>query len=280
MTKKFKQGDTVYSDYGQQAEYVANVGGGHIVRPLVEAYSGDGEHSYEHLCEPVTWQHVFDKPPTAKYSQELTELHKQIETARNALHSIQNEHRTFMNSARERAAERSKIEDLKHLDDVIAGRITHFAIIPHYSHYPMKVMTFKEGIERRGDYGRTEIRLLSLYGKPEYQHDGRYQWSLHQYPGENRDSEIVYPCTSEEEAKEFIQKYIAGKLAEQEKSPDGHALQWVTHAATWGVVITPKAAEKAEQIKAEADNRAKDSAQKAYAQAVERMQKLGMEVPA
>ncbi len=207
MSKEFKQGQTVYSELGQAAEYVAKIPDGHIVRPEVEAYDGDEE--YTHLCDPVTWRTVFLKVPTDKYSEELKALHKQIEEARE---TRRKEDAADRARAQERAAKLKRFAVLDCVEAFIDGRITHYVTTETYG--PPEIIPIAEAItnESSGRY-RHALRLLTLGGEIR---EGKVSWVLNQYSDGSGSGKGVQPCTSLEEAEAIVKKAIAINFAKHQ----------------------------------------------------------------
>lgn len=274
--KEFKSGDPVYSDYGQEAEYVAKISDGHIVRPIVEACSGDGEKSYWHICEPTTWRHVFESAPVEKYNERLQALHAEIEAATVKRNSIQRE---AIDAEKDLAAKRrewAKMPTTEYLDDYLAGKITHFA---KFSTYDPKIVAFGDEIYADSDERRSgTMRLLCLYGSIG-KHGRDMKWFLHSYSDGSGGRSHVQPCRSEEEALAAIQAYLAKELVEIQKSSNKYgAMQLAKSCKKFGVTVPDDvAAEAAKQKEADKEN-AKKSAQKAFDDAVIRMKALGMPI--
>lgn len=272
--QEFMPGATVYSEFGQEAEYVARIAEGHIVRPLVEAHRGDEE--YMHLCDPVTWRAAFAKPPIEKFSAELKSIHGQIEAARAALSEQQAEHRAFAATAKDRAIERARVEQLRYVDEFLTGKLTHYAVLSDYQMPHVLAV----GDAKHGDrpYNR-EMRLLALYGKLDEMRT--VYWQLHKY-GDMSGSygDTVVPSRSVEEAEGHIRAHIAKRLAEELKIPTYHAATMVEHANHWGVEVPAALQKLADDAKATAEARAIEKAQRDYAASVEHLKSLGVAVSA
>lgn len=274
MTKQFKQGDTVYSDYGQQAKYVAKIGEGHIVRPLVEAYSGDGETSYEHICEPITWAHVFEKPPTAKYTAALTELNKKLESARAELFAVQTlvtEHNRDHSDLLKRL---SKYEQLRYITDFLDGKITHYAYIGDWD---TKIIPIEKAM---CDVDRYKPRLLALYGDVK----GRgVEWLLHRYSDSSdgmSQSGQWFPARSEEEANEIVRSHIAKQLARGDVTQRSGFSFFVKEAIRLGISVKDEHKQRVDQEDARIKQERITSAKNEFERVKANLQSLGIEVPA
>lgn len=273
---KFEIGATVYSDDGQAAEYVAKAADGHIVRPVVEAYSGDDESSYDHVCDPTMWRNVFAAPPVAKFNDELKAIHAKIEVATAVLNAVREEDRQFKASAKDRAAERAKFEQLRYVDEFLSGKLTHYAVLSDW--VTPHVMLVGDAQHGSRPYDK-EMRLLCLYGKL----DGTRTpyWQLHKYSdGSGSYGDTVVPARSQEEAEGYIRAHIAKCLAAQLKERNHSATTFVRHADEWGVPVPDELRKIADDAKAKAAAQEIEKAQKEYAASVERMKFLGLSVPA
>lgn len=272
-TQTFAPGDTVYSADGQMAQYVAKAEDGHIVRPWIEHEDDDGA-PYDYLLEPALWHHVFTDPPVPKFSEELKSIHTQIGKVRADLRAAQDEHRQFLATARERAAERSKIEALRNLDDFLAGKITHYAVFEDY-HEP-KVITLQEAVSSESRYDK-KLRLLCLYGDNKSR---EIYWHLDQYSAASSGySANVYPARSEDEARELVRAKISEHLAADTKSQTYQFLTHVGWAEKWGVPVPQILADMAVEARATAVENKRAEARKRYNAAVAEMQSLGITAP-
>lgn len=270
MVQTFKQGNTVYSEDGQAAEYVAHIPDGHIVRPIVEAYRGDEE--YEHVCDPVTWREVFAAPPVAKFNDELKSIHDQIAKARESLKEQQAEHRAFQAEAKGRAAERAKDDQLRYVDEFLSGKLTHYAVFPSYG--APRVMPIGDATQGDHSYNQ-EMRLLALYGKL----DGTRTtyWQLHKYSDSSGGyGDTVVPARSEEEAEAHIREQLAKQLTEELRKPTYSAASLVGYAHQWGVEVPAALQALADEVKAKAEASAIDKARKDYASALASLKALGL----
>ena len=68
--KQFKAGDTVYSQHGQEAEFVAQSGGSYVVHPIYEDEDGPQTGDIE------TWSAVFRTPPSPKLDADTAAAEK------------------------------------------------------------------------------------------------------------------------------------------------------------------------------------------------------------
>lgn len=224
MKQEFKQGETVYSETGQAAEYVAKIPEGHIVRPEVEAYDGDEE--YTHLCAPETWSHVFSQPPTEKYSAELKALHDKIAEARAIRKKEDAEDRERIKI---RAEVFKKFDALQGIEDFIAGRITHY--VERESYAPPKIIAVKDAIYKEDSGWRTKLRLVTLGGELR---NGEISWEISRYSDCSGAQYGVQPCTSLEQAEAIVRTAIQNHFAHS--NPDARQA-WIDGADKYGIAV-------------------------------------------
>jgi hypothetical protein len=187
------EGDTVYDRNGHSAEYVAQLGTSHLVRPWVTITSWDGEDTYSEPAGIDVWPEVFLAAPTAVLEAEIVDLQAQIDAKRLELSVATDEAAGFIRGEKERLSRIKRHEALERLDDFISGKITH---VVKRSVGAISVHEFKEVFEPNGRYGRDGLKLLTLFGKPGL----GLQWKVNHYSdGSGSDTE-VFPCTSREEA--------------------------------------------------------------------------------
>lgn len=225
--EKFNQGDTVYSENGQAAEYVAKIPEGHIVRPEVEAF--DGEEEYTHLCAPETWNRVFSQPPTEKYSAELKALHDQIAQARAVRAKEEAEDRERI---RTRAEVFKKFDALQGIEDFIAGRITHYVEPDNYG--PPKIIAVETAIASESDSYRKKLRLVTLGGELS---NGKISWMIGQYSDCSGAQRGVQPCTSLEQAEGLVKDAVVKHFAMQ--NPDARQ-GWIDAADKYSIPVPQK----------------------------------------
>lgn len=241
-TPQFKPGDTVYNQYGQIHEYVCPHpnGEGHVCVPWFETGSGD-DGPVEWRGDPVSVRYVFAEPDQArqKADAKLVELNAKVDAARLELAGLHKERSTLDNDARDRLARLKQHAALKHLDDYLAGKITHFVVMPSYGS-TVFVKSLADALKSEDMYAR-EMRLLSLYGTS----NGDLQFKITQYSeGSGGACYEAFPFTSEEAARSFAKELVAKELASCIKSgnKDGNGMPsyfsgWAKTAAEWGVPV-------------------------------------------
>jgi len=272
--KEFKSGDTVYSDYGQEAEYVAKISEGHIVRPIVEACSGDGEESYWHTCEPITWRHVFETVPTAKYEEKLSVLHEKIAQAESTLSSIKTEIKRAESDNGALLARLKKFDQLRYIEDFLDGKITHYAFVGGYRAEIIPIENAMCSVDR------FRPRLLALYGDVK---NRGVEWLLHQYsdssggmPSEGQ----WFPARSKEEAEEILRNHIAGQLKRGDAQQRSSFNFFVKEAVKLGLPVSEAHLKKVEQDDESNRQERIKNATRELERVKENLKSLGVEVPA
>jgi len=97
----------------------------------------------------------------------------------------------------------AKYEQLNHLDDFIAGKITYYVFLG----YSPKIVEFDNSACECG-HGCRDTKLLSLFGKS----NGDLQWRLGKYSDGSGSFEEVFPCTSFEQAVSKLQEFITSMM--------------------------------------------------------------------
>jgi hypothetical protein len=190
--KTFEKGQEVYDIHGRAGRYVGNMSGLHFVRPITQ--DEDGE---EYLDEPQHWvDPLFNEPPTDKLHAEVAALEKRRNELQSGVYDLESKQRDLLRQDQERNRRLKNQPNLKRLDDVLAGKITHFVCEGRYS----DIYTVKSVAEWTDRDGRKNQRLplLVLYGDP-YRFEGYRdpQWCI---LDSDEQYKKVLPCTSLEDA--------------------------------------------------------------------------------
>jgi hypothetical protein len=186
----FSAGDTVYTVEGQEAEYVARVGGRHLVRFI---YSNRDEEPHYGRTQEVG--EVFEDAPIARYAEHIIELDKEIEEKSKVVAALREEENAFKREVVNRKARILEHEKLALLDNYLAGNITHFVVKGSYGS-GLTIQKFDEFMKTQSEYGNDKgFRLLSLFG------DGKeLTWQRHSYSDGSGGTIQCQPATSYEEA--------------------------------------------------------------------------------
>lgn len=220
----FKAGDTVYSAYGVVGKYVAAIAEGHVVQPAMEDY--DGEQYYAGV---EVWPEAFQTLPVVKLHEEVAALEKQAQELRTNIRALRQSQIDLERDARNRMAAIASHEQLKHLEEFLAGRVTHYVVVDLYGY---KITPLQEA-KCEGDDGY--LKLLTLFGNSK----GDLQWRLNKYKDGSGFDYEAYPCASEEQAKEIAYKMISGVFDEWrvKKTNEHHLFKAIESAQKLGFEV-------------------------------------------
>lgn len=255
----FTPGAEVYNVAGAVAQYVGPAPyGGHVVMPTYE-------HDYDdepHFGGPEVWPEVFAKLPREKLAGDLTELHQDINDARQQLESVLTKvadaERTKVILEREAA----KNPDLAPLALWLSGEAKYAVILGgDYGNQ------FYTGDVRAGEIPEVfksedrnrDIRLVSLYWEPEAER--RHSVRIARYSdGSGGKDRRVFIGRTQQEAMDAA----AAHVAEQQKfhQNDYHYPQigvWLEHFG-YGHLINARVRKAMDEYEAKARiNRAKSA---------------------
>ena len=206
---KHTPGDTVYSQHGEQAVFVASAGGEHLVRPIFE--DDDGEH----VGGVVSWGAIFTSPPSPKLDEKTAAAEKRLAAIREEVAAAEKQPRDFQAGAADRLQRIKQHEGLAFLDAYLAGEITHYVAVKEYG-FGVEIIPIGETVENYSSsngYG-----LLTLM--PSMHWDKRVNWTVHYRDqkcprGYGGRTEVVFPCRGEEEAKARAAELIEAEIADQ-----------------------------------------------------------------
>lgn len=208
---KFTPGDTVYSEHGHAAEFVAQAGGEYIVRPLYEDDDGPQPGDIQ------TWTTLFRTAPAPKLDAETAAAEKRLAVVKDEVRRLEREAREFASQEKARLERIKQHDQLAELDRYLAGELTHYVAVHDY--YPsVEVIPVGETIESYGNsngYG-----LLKLCPKRGW--DKKTYWSVTYKvpsPAYSRTTDVV-PCCGEEAARAKAAEILRGYLDDyQAKEP-------------------------------------------------------------
>lgn len=259
-------GDEVYDIHGRAASYVALTSSGHVVEPIYE--HEDYAPTYG---KPETWSEVFATPPVEKLHAEVAELQKQVAASRTELNAIHDERMAMDRAFAARKAERAQFDQLKTLDDFIAGKITHFFVVEGYGEH-MSIQTFDDFMKETSErYGR-KLRLLSLCGES----NGDLSWRVDSYSdGSGGSHGRCFPALSFEEAVTHAAKWLDIRYIECRKQERKHsALSLANEAAKFHLPVPDDIAEWAKQQNESHNRRMLEEARQTLAKAKARVEEL------
>lgn len=201
-----KPGDIVYSQHGQEAEYVAQAPMcSHVVLPL---YEGDEGPRYG---DAETWQKVFTTPPTPRLEKQIGELEARAHSLQDEVAALQKQKREVISTD---AALLKKLESrssaLKGIENFLDGKWTH-AIRETYR--GIDLVEIPAGLEVADEdrYSKNKpLKLLTLYGKS----DGNLEWRLASYSDGSGSSWTVKLFFSYDEAVAYIHGWLEAQAGE------------------------------------------------------------------
>jgi hypothetical protein len=199
MTK----GNRKFTVDGNEVEVIQELErGGVLVAPIW--YSGDEEYvDYEH---PIVAPRLFDDLPTEKLHVDIARLDAQIVELSNHKRDLARDLKEAEAAHKARLEKYKRYDALKHLDDYLEGKITHYAILPPWGKF--EIIPFEGTIEKgdRNRYRPDPPRLLSLFGNT----NGDLEWRLCDYADGSGYWIRVVPCLSYEEAQAVVQTELDG----------------------------------------------------------------------
>ena len=207
----FMYGQTVYSATGQVGQFIGVApDGGFVVSP------GWQDHDGDFFFEGVTvFDDVYTEPPREQLHAEVAALTKMVSALHDECGLLMAQKREAERDQREVLTRLKQHRALTHIDDYIAGRITHF-VKSQYGIYTVEA--FETAIMSHERYSKSQ-KMLTLYGDTK----GDLQWKLNQYSDGSSASEyLVYPCVSEAEATllccSLIREHVARCVADEKES--------------------------------------------------------------
>jgi hypothetical protein len=205
MMETMKQGDTVYSQHGQEAVLVARTGGEYLVRPIYEDDDGPQEGDVE------TWRTAFRTPPAPKLDAETAEAEKRLTELRAQVSALRSEQYELQKNEKDRMSRIKQHEGLEMLDRYLAGEITHYVAVHDY--YPrVEIIPIGQTVENYAS--ASEYGLLKLM--PTRSWDKKFNFSVYfkaPSPAYSR-TEKVFPCCGEEDARAKAGEIMRGWVSE------------------------------------------------------------------
>ena len=218
--KKSDMEDIKYLLNGQEVVVVEKTEAGYLFKHIFN--DDDDEEGYidGDICFAVR---VYDTPPAEKQSELIVNLRKIIEELRNTKSELQRQITEIQEQEKTRLKRYAQYEQLRHLDDFLNARITHYAILE----YDPKIIEFKD---TKCEYNVKDLKLLTLFGGS----DGNLNWKLNRYSDGSGGSQTVMPCLSYQNALDEIQKYIDDRI---DKNPSGDLIK---SAEKYGLKVKPE----------------------------------------
>jgi hypothetical protein len=203
---EIEKGTKVYLPNGQEAIYECGVAGAILIREIIETEEG------EELSDVVVARKVFLSPPTEKIAMEVRKLVDQTEKLRAELVKLNSEMAATKTESKTVLAEASKRKGLEHLEDFIAGRISHVMIV-EYGSASIAPWGITSGVDDEFDTHKG-LKLLTLFGKS----GGDLTWGLNKYSDGSGPNKEIFLYTSESDAVTGLRDYLSIRWSEWRES--------------------------------------------------------------
>jgi hypothetical protein len=229
-TSAFKPGDTVYSDDGREAEFVAKAGGEYVVRPIYEDEDGP------QFGDIQTWPAIFRTPPAPKLDAQTAAAEKRLADVTDKVRELEAAKRVFEADEKSRLERIKQHEQLAELDRYLAGEMTHYVAMHEY--YPdVEVIPVGETVESYSSssgYG-----LLTLCPRKHW--DKKIYWTV-TYKAPSPDysrTKTVIPCCGEDAAKAKAREVLRGYLDQYQAEPNKrhYAEMLAKSCQKWGIEV-------------------------------------------
>ena len=205
MNKNFNAGDTVYSQDGHEAEFVAQSEGQYIVRPIYEDEDGPQPGDIQ------TWPAIFRTPPAPKLDAQTAAAEQRLAEVTAKVREMEAAKRTFEADEKGRLNRIKQHDQLADLDRYLAGELTHYVATHEY--YPdVEVIPVGETL---ADYSSgSGYGILQLC--PSCHWDKKIYWTVTYKVADRNEysrTKIVIPCCGEDAANakavELLQGYLS-----------------------------------------------------------------------
>jgi hypothetical protein len=215
--------DCKYLSDGNAVTVVRELAEGYLVQRIYASANEEGEWA---SGEVFLVDKVHDQAPTAKQDARLTKLRIEIDELYKTKSNLLEEINTAKKSESARLARYRKYEALRHLDDFIDGKITHY-VVKNYSTWEIEDINSA----KKNEYDRGNTKLLCLHGRS----NGDLQWHLYDYSDGSGSHHEVFPCRSYEEA--------LGRVCNELSLLESVNQYAVKSAEKYGAVLNAKALE-------------------------------------
>jgi hypothetical protein len=235
-----KAGDLVYNMSGEMALFVIPAkGGGYIVQPLIQDGDGISEPEGHYVDGVCIWLAVYKEPPQPMLDAKIAEQEARLAMLRGEVRAIEQKKRDLEADQRAMKDRMALHEQLTWIDDLIAGRFTHYLVKDgDYSDY-WSVKTTKDF---RNDRIHSQVRMQLWVST----HDcgETFLWKV--VAGSSGDrfddkSRGVIPFRSEAEAvakrDEFLAELLAKRTADHPNTSSNNLRNVVQRCQTVGMTV-------------------------------------------
>lgn len=219
---------TCYDSRGREYRYVCAVPGGHLVSAILEYGGSYDESPYTDFGKPEFVSEIHPTAPIRVRAEKIVELDSKIAEKQKELRGIEHELTAFKQEEKGLLERLKKHECMKRIDDILSGKITHYAVLSIYT--VRAVADERDGYEAIGKY-----RLLSLSPS---ERKGTFHWRVNQYSDGSGSDRDVIPCTSEADAIEALKTEMESQWSDwlmAEKPTLSDSLY--TASVKYGVVV-------------------------------------------
>lgn len=233
----FKAGQTVYTLHGEECEYVSSAGGKHVVMKIYENDDGHAWGADESIVDAV-----FTTPPTQKLHAEVGELETKSQELRDQLSMLRNELFKAEREHKARMSELTRLEPLKHLQDVLDGMVTHYVVYNEMYgggwYGKLEILASEDAISCVNDYGRRtgELKLLSLFGDSR----GNLAWRRNHYRDGSGSWVVCEPFPSEDQAIAHARQLLLSRLTAKD-TQDHHLKDIIENCERYGFEVPSEA---------------------------------------
>lgn len=227
---------TKYLEDGQAVEILQKIEGGFLVSNIFSAHSsneGDEDGDEDLFFESKSYfvKNVFDSAPTAVLDKEIARRNAQLTEMSERASVLREDIFTSEKQIRDRMNRIKQHNKLNVLDDFLAGKITHYAVLNGYTSPTIILASEAVSDESRWD---KKLKMLTLYGDSK----GDISWRMHKYSDGSGSSDEVVPALSYDDAREHIRSFVAAKMASADRSHLAVLDGIVAWAYEWSVDVT------------------------------------------
>ena len=192
--EQWERGQSCFTADGAHAEFVAKVyDDGYLIYRLHDASSWDGEPCEVEGGLDIV-REIYRKPPVQRFASEIDALKAEVAQLEERRAAVRAKTEEAEREHLERMKEYARFAGLKHLDNFIAGKITHFV---HQNYSGLKIKTKDESLATDDKFDhRDGLKLVTLFGRS----NGDLEWKLNHYSDGSGTYSTIYPCCSHEEA--------------------------------------------------------------------------------
>jgi hypothetical protein len=235
-----KAGDTVYNMSGEMAIFVNPAkGGGYIVQPLIEGGDDISEPAGHYVDGVSIWLSVYKEPPQPMLDTKIAEQEARLAMLRGEVRAVEKQKRDLEADQRAMKDRLALHDQLTWIDDLIAGRFTHYLVkTGDYSEF----WDVRTAEDFRKDRNHSQIRMqlwVSTHERGE-----TFAWKVTACsPGDRFDDKSygVIPFKSEAEAvskrDEFLADLLAKRIADHPNTSSHNLRSVVQRCQTVGMTV-------------------------------------------